>query len=250
MSKEKETIRKPSYAKLIEKAKRLKALADRGEGGEKTNAEMFYREFIAKYNIDEGDINPKHYNRVFKLKSRDYEVLLSHVILAVNPFATIDDEKKGQYGVVLDDEDYLEVTERTNFFYEAFEREKQVFFIAFMEKFTNNFIADEYAVKKHSEVAKKMAEEAERLYKKQSADFSVAKKESQKSEFDPSSRPSKEELDASIVEYRPPPMTQRTLSKIELYKKAIDMIKYIKANRRLGDGLPKETKKKKQSEKQ
>ena len=247
MSKEKEAIKKPSYAKLIEKAKRLKALADRGEGGEKVNAEMFYREFIAKYNIAEGDINPQHYNRVFRLKSRDYEVFLSHVILAVNPFAIIDDEKKGQYGVVLDDEDFLEVNERTNFFYEAFEREKQVFFIAFMEKFKDNFAPDDFAVKKHSEVAKKMAEEAERLYKKQSADFSI-KKEKQKSESDPSSRPSQKELNDSIVEHRPPPMTQRTMSKIELYKKVIDMIKYIKANRRLGDGLPKENKKQNKSQ--
>jgi hypothetical protein len=219
-----------SYAKLIEKAKKLKALADRGIAGEKKSAENFYRDFIAKHNIKEEDIDPKHHIRSFRLKGQDYSVLLSHIILSVNPFIIID-KKKGQYEVVLDDEDYIEVTERVNFFYDAFKREKELFFIAFMDKFSSNFVPDEQAVEKHSQVAKKMAEDAEILFNSKNP----KSKEEKKDEYDPLNQPSEEEKMESDKQAKPT-ITNRDVKKIEVYKKCIDNLRYTKANRRIGSG--------------
>ena len=69
---------------LIEKAKKLKALADRGIEGEKSSAENFYKEFMEKHGLSESEFDDKKFHRNIKLLNMDYEVLLSHVILAVN----------------------------------------------------------------------------------------------------------------------------------------------------------------------
>ena len=40
-----------NYTKLIDKARKLKALADRGKDGEMASAKRFYQEFLHKNNI-------------------------------------------------------------------------------------------------------------------------------------------------------------------------------------------------------
>ena len=57
-----------SYKKLISKAKKLKALAERGVVNERESAQNFYNEFVEKHDIREEEIDPKHHNRTFKLK--------------------------------------------------------------------------------------------------------------------------------------------------------------------------------------
>lgn len=220
-----------SYAKLLEKAKKLKALADRGIGGEKASAEAFYRDFIAKHNINEGDIDPKHHLRTFKLRGKEHSVMLSHIILSVNPFISID-KGKGVYNVVLDDEDYIEVNERVSCFFNAFKREKEVFFIAFMDKFRDNFVPDEQAVEKHSQVAKKMAKDAEDL-------FNMNNPDKDEDEFDPLNEPtSGKSVQADDSEEDDKPViSKRQIQKIEIYKKCIDNLRYTKANRRIGNGI-------------
>lgn len=154
---------------LIEKAKKLKALADRGEEGEKSSAENFYKEFMEKHGLSESEFDDKKFHRNIKLLNMDYEVLLSHVILAVNPFIKIE-KKKYVYKVVLDDEDYKEVITRTRFFYKAFVKEKQLLMAAFMERFKDGFIPDEKAVKKHHRPSEKMQGYAEKLINKSNSD--------------------------------------------------------------------------------
>ena len=203
--------------KKIEKAKKLKALADRGDGAEKESARSFYEDYLKKHNLTENDIEPQHHNRRINIKNKDYEVLLSHVILSVNPFININ-KKKGYYEVLLDDADYIEVIERVNFYYKAFIREKEFFFIAFMDKFRISFMPDEEAVNKHSATAMKMAEDAERLFKKSNPEKNKSK------------------IIEDIKNEPAPPnsnMDSRTLQKIDYYKKLIDNLRYTKANRRL-----------------
>jgi len=216
---------KYSYAKLLDKARKLKALADRGEKHERDSAMDFYEEFIKKHNIEEEDIEPKHFRRSIKLKNKDHEILLSHIILSVNPFVVID-RKRGIYEVVLDDEDFVEVTERIDFFYGAFLKEKELFFLSFMSKFKDSFMPDEYAVSKHSEIDKKMSEDAEALLKKKNP------QEKQKTESDLEDRLSDDILSSKKKEIKK--ITPREVQKMEIYKKCIDTLRYTKANRRIG----------------
>jgi len=221
---DKEDKKKISHNKLLDKAKKLKALADRGVEGEGDSAKAFYKKFIEEHGIDEGEVNPQHYNRVFKLKSNDYEVLLSHIITSVNPFVSIKREK-GRYNVILDDEDYIEVVERTNFFYEAFNREKKILFMAFMDVFKTNFLPDEQSVSKHQEVSKKMSEAGEALNKKNNKE--------QKDESAPEDRISNQVLDSKKSDVVT--LVGRNAKKYEVYKKCIDNVVYMKANRRIGN---------------
>lgn len=82
-----------------------------------------------------------------------------------------------------------------------------------MDKFKNYFMTDEESVKKHSEVAKKMAEDAERLFKNQKT------KEKVENEM-PESKTEK-------------PLDKRKFQKIQYYKQLIDNLIYTKTNRRL-----------------
>lgn len=156
---------------LIEKAKKLKALADRGIEGEKSSAENFYKEFMEKHGLSESEFDDKKFHRNIKLLNMDYEVLLSHVILAVNPFIKIE-KKKYVYKVVLDDEDYKEVITRTRFFYKAFVKEKQLLMAAFMERFKDGFIPNEKSVKKHHRPSEKMQGYSEKLINKSNSNKS------------------------------------------------------------------------------
>jgi len=160
-----------SRRELIEKAKKLKALADRGIEGEKSSAENFYKEFMEKHSLSESEFDDKKFHRNIKILNMDYEILLSHVILAVNPFVKMD-KKKYVYKVVLDDEDYKEVITRTRFFYKAFVKEKQLLMAAFMERFKDGFIPDEKSVKKHHRPSEKMQGYAEKLINKSNPDKS------------------------------------------------------------------------------
>lgn len=217
--KEKKII---SYEKLLSKARKLKALADRGIEEEKESAKRFYKDFIDKHGISEGDINPEHYNRVFRIKSREYEVLLSHIILSVNPYININ-KKRSEYKVVLDDADYVEVIERVDFFYRAFNKEKELFFSAFMDRFGSNFLPDEESVAKHSQTATKMSEAGQQMNDKRS--------DIPKTKSDPSDRISDAVLSAKAPEVKP--LIGRNAQKFNAYKKCFDSIIYIKSNRRL-----------------
>lgn len=220
--KEKKLI---SYEKLLSKARKLKALADRGIEEEKESAKRFYKDFIDKHGIPEGDINPEHYNRVFRVKNREHEMLLSHIILSVNPYININ-KSRGEYKVVLDDADYVEVIERVDFFYKAFNKEKELFFLAFMERFGSNFIPDEQSVSKHSQTSTKMSEAGQEMNNKRS--------DIQKTKSDPSDRISDTVLNAKAPEVKP--LIGRNAQKFDVYKKCFDNLIYIKSNRRLNNG--------------
>ncbi len=79
--------------KLKSKARKLKALADRGNEGEKKNAERMYREFIEKHKLDESEIDPSINNRRFRVKNYDDLMILNNVILSVNPFTKINNNE-------------------------------------------------------------------------------------------------------------------------------------------------------------
>lgn len=110
------------YAKLIDKARKLKALADRGNGGEMDTAKRFYKKFIFENKILETEIQEDYFKRTFNLVDTEYEILLSHVIMSVNPFTEIKRNEVSRYFVNLDDEDYIEVQHKFSVFHGHFKK--------------------------------------------------------------------------------------------------------------------------------
>jgi len=105
---------------------KLKALADRGDFGEANNAVRMLEEFMKANNLTMFDIDDDAFLRSWKIINYEYEVLLSHIIMSVNPFAVID-KKRRKYKVRLDEFDFIEVENKFNYFYDLFLREEKNF---------------------------------------------------------------------------------------------------------------------------
>jgi len=155
------------YTKLIDKARKLKALADRGNGGEMDTAKRFYEEFLHKNNISEQEIDSEYFKRTFVLADSEYEILLSHIIMSVNPFCTINRTENHRFLVSLDDEDFIEVEHKFMVFHNLFksdekrmlkryskldkkdyEKEKFIFLSGFLNFHQKHFAPDTYSVSK------------------------------------------------------------------------------------------------------
>lgn len=157
--------------KLKSKARKLKALADRGVEGEKQNAQRRYEEFIKKHKLDESEIDPQLNNRRFRVKNYDDLLILNNVILSVNPFTKINNNELF-LDVDLDDEDFREVKEKFKYFIKLFKVEKELLTMAFFSKHQKFFSPDDNAKNKwresraENEELKKARENAEKIDKK------------------------------------------------------------------------------------
>ena len=74
--------------KIIEKAKKLKELAERGVDGEKVNAKLMYEKYCQKHNITEQEVNDFQYKKssVYENMSDEdfmYEMRKEAVILGL-----------------------------------------------------------------------------------------------------------------------------------------------------------------------
>ena len=157
--------------KLKSKAKKLKALADRGIGGEKESAIKMYKEFMEKNGLNDSDIDPSVNNRKFRVKNYDDSLILTNVILSVNPFSKpISTELFIE--AELDLEDFNEVKEKFRYFIKLYRIEKELLNMAFFSKHNSFFTPDEHAQKKWREnysentELKKAREQAEKLKNK------------------------------------------------------------------------------------
>ena len=69
--------------KILEKAKKLKALADRGVGGEQINAKDMYEKYCAKHNISVNELNSCQYESSEYLNMTDEQFLQEMMIEAI-----------------------------------------------------------------------------------------------------------------------------------------------------------------------
>lgn len=154
--------------KLKSKARKLKALANRGEGGEKETSQRMYDEFIKKHSLDESEIDPSLNNRKFRVKNYDDSLILTNVILSVNPFTKITQHEL-RTDCNLDWEDYNEVKKKFAYFVKLYRIEKELLNMAFFSKHSKFFQPDEDVQKKWRESKaenndlKKARENAEKL---------------------------------------------------------------------------------------
>jgi hypothetical protein len=221
-----------SYFELVEKAKKLKALSEKGYEGERENAKKFYLDFITKHKINESDVDEKKYKRAFYLNGSSYETILSYVILSVNPFSEIE-KSDNQYFVKLDDEDFIEVNYKIGIFYDYFlnslhyikkiflftdNKDESVFLTAFLTKNQSSFEPDEYAWKKfRGSMGKKVNPDVEDKRPESSKDANASeKKTNQKIEKN------EEQLE---------PLTQLDFGRYNEYMKLLKKVVYVRANK-------------------
>lgn len=157
--------------KLKAKARRLKALADRGVGGEKENAKRIYKEFIEKHKIEESEIDPSLNNRKFRVNNYDDSLILTNVILSVNPYTKITAHELC-IQCDLDEEDFNEVKQKFRYFVKLYRIEKELLNMAFFSKHQKFFVPDEHSQnkwresKKENDELRKARERAENITKK------------------------------------------------------------------------------------
>jgi len=122
--------------KIIKTAKKLKALADRGVGGEKESARKKLDALLKEHGLEESQLVDGL--RVFERTTlNEGSVFLDHIIKSVNPDAKINvKQNKTQLlvEVVLTDIEYKTVRQRYKFLWRAYNRERKLLFSAFLNK--------------------------------------------------------------------------------------------------------------------
>lgn len=125
----------------VELLQKIKALAERGVGGEKINAKRMLDELMKKYNISEQDINEDEIRSFdinivgFKAKSLVCQVLYSIV-------GNIDDRKnlysykdngKKKYYIKCTNAEFVEFQAKYKFYMHHFKKELELFYSAFIQ---------------------------------------------------------------------------------------------------------------------
>jgi hypothetical protein len=134
-----------SKEKIIKLAKKLKALAERGIDGEKSNAKDKLDALLKKYDLAEYQITDGL--RTFERTTlNEGSVILERIIKSVNPEAQIMVKKiktKLIIEVILTDIEYKEVRQKYRFFWRAYNRERKLLLSAFINKHWDYFTSNQ-----------------------------------------------------------------------------------------------------------
>ena len=126
---------KTKREKAIELCIKLKALAERGEGGERANAESQLRKKMDEYGITDEEIGMaiKRYAS-FRYATKNEQYLLEKIIPYVVADAILlqDDKVKDTYFVECSEEEALQVRKLLGFYLDCYEKEQEYFFRAFI----------------------------------------------------------------------------------------------------------------------
>lgn len=129
--------------KVIQLAKKLKALADRGIGGEKQNAETMLKALMEKHSITMDMIDENNLaEHTFELEDKDrkfWKQVVASVIgtsyeLFTYPYDRRHHRKVKRYTIKCTPSDYIEIQAKYDFFTKAYEDELEIFYSAFIQK--------------------------------------------------------------------------------------------------------------------
>lgn len=124
-------------SKLIELAKKIKALSERGEHGEKINASRMLNNLMQKHGISLADLETENRDkRFFSYKSKQKKLffqIVGKVLGSKTAFWTDKRKRNGCYLEVTQVE-YLEIQSMLDFFWTALEEEMDMFYTAFIIK--------------------------------------------------------------------------------------------------------------------
>jgi hypothetical protein len=122
--------------KIHELLLKLKALAEKGEGGEQTNAQSKLEEIAIKHDVDLSELDsPNKSNRKFRFKVR-HKLLNAQIIRMVcgekvEIYAYKD--RPSIFSVNVTDAEFIEINAIAEFYTKAYERELQLFNHAFIQ---------------------------------------------------------------------------------------------------------------------
>lgn len=124
-------------SKYIELARKLRALAEKGVGGERVNAEQQLRNLMEKHGITIDDLEaeekkyhvfevPRHHRKLFDQ--------IAYTILGLGFMRAELKDNEGQLAVETTAAKAVEIDSKFQFYMRAWEEELEVFFIAFVKK--------------------------------------------------------------------------------------------------------------------
>ena len=123
-------------SKALELAKKLKALADRGEGGEKVNAQMQLERIIKLHGITieqvEGEEKKWAYFKVSKTNRSLFIQVVSSVLNEVKTYS--DSNRKGYVVLNCTAAESIEIRFKFDFYWKLYQEELDIFYTAFIHK--------------------------------------------------------------------------------------------------------------------
>jgi hypothetical protein len=126
---------------LLNLIRKLKELADRGEGGEKENAGNKLQQLLDKHGISLEDINEDVLkDREFTLKPHQLKFFIQVVCSCFGRECTIykyqKDRKRNELVRILKltDAQFLELSAKFDFFWDKYEKDLDIFYSAFIQK--------------------------------------------------------------------------------------------------------------------
>lgn len=123
-------------SKVNDLLKKLKALAEQGEGGEATNAKKMLAELMQKHGITEDmisdDIKRDHIVKLSK-EEKDFFVQVVASVVGKN-FEWWTTNKKNAFILQVTSAEFMEIKSKFDFFYAAYQRDLKIFYNAFVQK--------------------------------------------------------------------------------------------------------------------
>lgn len=131
-------------SKELELAKKLKALADKGIGGEKINAEEMLQKLLKKHNISIEDLENDNIEEFFfvipeKLHFKILWQITKNLNMAIKCYGEFtkklikDYNLAGNYSIHCTNSEYIEIEAKYSFYLELFKSESEIFFSAFIQ---------------------------------------------------------------------------------------------------------------------
>lgn len=148
-------------SKIIELAKKIKALADRGIGGEKINAETMLKKLMEKHNISLDQIEiPDRHPEEFKCKPIHKNIFLQVVWMLRGSEVQIYGYKGKRNSFIIDctHAEHIELDATFDFYSKAFDADFEIFEHAFIQK--NRLLPHDAPISCFSEMTDKEVEEA------------------------------------------------------------------------------------------
>ena len=135
-------MRMTEREELLKRLERVKALAERGVGGEKENAEALLKRLMEKYDISDEDIEDTSTRTYFIRYQTQWERKLLHQIAYMHLgsghsfgcVGTYTNRSRKKVGVECTPAQYIEIAADYEFFRTAMEEETSIFYTAYISK--------------------------------------------------------------------------------------------------------------------
>jgi len=134
-----------SKEKAIRTAKKLKALVDKGIGGESHNAKRKLDSLLRKYNLSASEVFGTDVEYVWENMTtlNESNAILNRVILSIRPDAKIEIERKGvrlTIKVMLTEKEYKQIKRKHKHFWNEYNKDRALFLSAFFNVNSHYFI--------------------------------------------------------------------------------------------------------------